>query len=103
MIQGIVDIDNINIDDVIEKFVYKFKPCGKLIAANGTIHVYFVERFYFRMGSEVAATVIFELNGKNDIAVHIAIAGGRDMFGVSLGAQDSMFKRLKNFFRKLDE
>lgn len=103
MRQDILTLKAVNIDDVIEKFIYNFKPCGKLVAANGTIHVYIIEYFYFRIGSEVAATVIFEFKGQNDLVVHITIAGGRDLLGVSLGAQGSMLKKLKNFFVKLNE
>ncbi len=103
MEHDILTLEGVKIDHVIEDFIDKFQPSGKLIVANGIIHIYIMEDFYFRIGSEVATTVIFEQKEPNLLVVHIAVAGGRDMLGVSLRSQKSMLKKLRNFFVKLNE
>ena len=103
MKQDILTLKFVNINDVIDKFVQTFQPMSKLVVANGFIHLYIIENFYFRTGSEVAATILLELKDQRLLVVHITIAGGRDMLGISLGAQNSMLKKLRNFFVKLSE
>ena len=103
MRQEVLTIMGANANQVIENFYQTFHPGAKFILANGNIQAYVVEKFYSRISVDVAATVLFELINQNLLVVHIAIAGGSDLLGVSLGAQKSFLKSIKNFLDKFSD
>ncbi|NVM43997.1 MAG: hypothetical protein HWN79_03680 [Candidatus Lokiarchaeota archaeon] len=103
MIQQDLSIEGINANQVIERFCYEFQPDAKFIIAKGDVHVYIIERFFLRSSSDISATILFELKNTNHLGVHITIAGGGNMYGITFGAQNSLLKKLRKFFTKLSD
>lgn len=93
MKQEVLTLRGVNANQLVNNFYHSFRP--KSIITKRNFHVYVLEKYYYRTSSEVAATIIFELIDQNFLKVHIIIAGGSDMFGFTLGAQNSMLKRIK--------
>lgn len=103
MRQEVLTLKGVNANNVIERFCDLFQPVGRYIVGNNNIHVCVIEKYYYRISADVAAMVLFEHKKQNQLVVHIAIAGGSDMFGVSLGAQNSMLKKIIKFFDELSD
>jgi len=103
MRQEILTIKGTKVDQVIKEFYQTFQPSAKLLLAKGKIQVYILEKYYFRTRADVAATLLFELKDQDTLIIHIVIAGGTDMFGISLGAQNSFLKKLRAFFDKFSD
>jgi hypothetical protein len=99
MEHDVFSLEGVNINDTIDSFVRFFQPEGKYEHATGSIKIYIIEEYYFRIESNLAAIVIFEKENKSTLIVHIIIAGGKSgIMGVSWGAEKSMLKKIKNFF-----
>ena len=66
--------------------------------AGGTI-VLIAEKYYFRIESNLAATIIIESINQSELQIVIVVAGGgHGMLGISYGAEKSMMKKIKNLF-----
>ncbi|MBY8985036.1 MAG: hypothetical protein KGD65_08225 [Candidatus Lokiarchaeota archaeon] len=100
MRQEVLDITGVNTKLIIDEFCYTFQPSGKFEIDNDNIHIYVIEKYFFRTKTDVATIVLFEEKNQNHLVVHIGIAGGTDLFGFSLGAHNSMLKRIKRYFRE---
>ena len=101
MRQEFLSMKGVNTKRVIEKFNNFFQPNGRYVVSNNNVHVYIIEKYYYRIGAAVAAMILFEEKNSDHLMIHIAIAGGSDIFGVSLGAQNSMLKKIRKFFHGL--
>ena len=100
MKKEILTVKGFNTDQVIEDFFLYFRPDAKMVFSNENVRVVVVERFFFRIKNDVAATVIFELRGQDIIDVHIVVAGGGDMMGFTFGVYKSMLKKIHKFFER---
>ena len=68
---------------------------------KGKITVLIAEKFYFRIESNLAATIIIDRINENQYQIVIVVAGGKHgLFGITYGAERSMLKRIKNLFLK---
>lgn len=94
----ILTVKGYNTDQVIEEFSLYFGSYAKIVFSNESVRVVVVERFFFRIKNDVAATVIFELRGQDIMNVHIVVAGGSDMMGFTFGVYKSMIKKIRKFF-----
>ena len=100
MKKEILTVKGINIDQVIEEFCLYFNPYAKMVFSNESVRVVVVERYFFRIKNDVAATVIFELRGQDIMNVHIVVAGGSDLMGFTFGVYKSMIKKIRKFFER---
>ncbi|MFX0006003.1 MAG: hypothetical protein ACFFAV_04650 [Candidatus Hermodarchaeota archaeon] len=66
---------------------------------EGKTIILIAERFYFRIESNLAATIIIDPIDKNRYQIDIIVAGGKHgLLGVTYGAEGSMLRRIKNVF-----
>jgi hypothetical protein len=91
-----VDLENIiaNINREVD-FLSRYREnTGKFI-------VLVAEKYYFRIESNLAATIIFDRINERQYQVVIVVAGGKHgLLGITWGAERSMLKRIKNLFLK---
>ncbi len=97
MRNDILTLEDVDVNDVIESFVNYFHPSGKFTDITGNIHVFIIEQYYFRAGSTIASTVIFEQKDQSTLVIHMAVAGGRGGAIFSGNAKKSMLKKLRTF------
>ncbi|NVM46351.1 MAG: hypothetical protein HWN79_15685 [Candidatus Lokiarchaeota archaeon] len=100
MKKEILTVKGYNTDQVIEEFCLYFGSDAKIVFSNESVRVVVVEKFFFRIKNDVAATVIFELRSQDIMDVHIIVAGGSDMMGFTFGVYKSMIKKICKFFER---
>ncbi len=96
MRSDVLTLESVKINNTIERFINYFQPSGKFTDATGTIHVFIIEKYYFRAGSTIASTVIFEQKDQSTLVIHMVVAGGGATI-FSGNAKKSMLKKLRNF------
>jgi predicted nucleotide-binding protein (sugar kinase/HSP70/actin superfamily) len=86
-------------EKILNDFVKKFNPQIKYTNKEKTVVVYLLEEFYFRIESNLAATVIFEKISENEIKVVIIVAGGgHGLWQISWGAEKNLLRKIKEYF-----
>ena len=98
MKKEILTLKGYNTDQVIEELCLYFGSYAKNVFSSESVRVVVIEKFFFRIKNDVAATVIFELRGQDIMDVHIVVAGGGDMMGFTFGVYKSMIKKICKFF-----
>jgi len=89
-------INHIELDNLIAKINREVDYLSRYTDDSGKIIVLVAERFYFRIESNLAATIIIDRINERQYQIVIVVAGGRHgLWGISWGAEKSMLKRLK--------
>jgi len=92
-------INDIELDNLIVKINQEVDFLSRYEDNSGKIVVLVVEKFYFRIESNLAATIIFDRINESQYQIVIAVAGGRHgLLGISWGAEKSMLKKIKKIF-----
>ena len=87
------------IDNLIAKINREVDFLSRYSDDSGKIIVLVGERYYFRIESNLAATIIIDRINENQYQIVIAVAGGKHgILGISWGAEKSMLKKLKKIF-----
>lgn len=95
-------LEGIDPEVLISKFLSKFQISFSFINFNGTTRVFIIERYYFRVSSNLSATVIFDFKDENNCLINIiASGGGTGILQIKWGSEKSMLKELRNFFSRL--
>ncbi|MFX0020814.1 MAG: DUF6054 family protein [Candidatus Hermodarchaeota archaeon] len=94
-------IDQVNIDDIIVDINREVDNLFKYTNDEGKTIILVAEKFYFRIESNLSATIIIDHIYDNKYQVIIVVAGGKHgILGLTWGAEGSMLKRIKNVFLK---
>ena len=81
-----------DINREVDNFSRYTENTGKIIVLIG-------ERYYFRIESNLAVTIIIDRINDNEYQVVIVSAGGKQgLMGITWGAERSMLKRIKDVF-----
>ena len=92
-------ISHIELDNLIAKINREVDFLSRYSDDSGKIIVLVGERYYFRIESNLAATIIIDRINENKYQIVIAVAGGKHgILGISWGAEKSMLKKLKKIF-----
>ncbi len=95
-------LEGIDPEVLISKFTSKFPPAFSFINFNGTTRVFIIEEYYFRVSSNLSATVIFDFKNDNNCLINIIASGGATgLLQIKWGSEKSMLKKLRNFFSRL--
>ncbi len=95
-------INNVNLDDIIAGINREVDNLSRYKDKDGKVIVLIAEKFYFRIESNLAVTIIIEQINENQFQVVIVVAGGKSgLVGLSYGAEKSMLKRIKSIFLKI--
>ncbi|MBD3197543.1 MAG: hypothetical protein GF317_20990 [Candidatus Lokiarchaeota archaeon] len=102
MEQDIITITNKSMDDIISRFESQFKPSEEYSNIFDTTKIFVVEKYYFRIESNLAATVIFDEINENEVKVIVIVAGGKQgSLDLSWGSEKSMLKNIMDYFRAM--
>jgi hypothetical protein len=94
-------IKRMELDDIIADIRQETNSLSRYVTNNGETIVLVAEKFYFRIESNLAATIIIDPINESRYQIVIVVAGGRHgLLGVTWGAEGSMLKRIKNVFLK---
>ncbi len=94
-------INRMELDGIIADIRQETNTLSRYETNNGGTIVLVAEKFYFRIESNLAATIIIDPIDENRYQIVIVVAGGRHgLLGVTWGAEGSMLKRIKNVFLK---
>jgi hypothetical protein len=95
-------LEGIEPEVLISKFLGNFTPAFSFINFNETTRVFIIERFYFRVSSNLSAIVIFDFKNENNCLINMIASGGATgLFQIKWGSEKSMLKELRNFFSRL--
>ncbi|MBN1802220.1 MAG: hypothetical protein JW891_11980 [Candidatus Lokiarchaeota archaeon] len=96
-----VNLVNINIEEVYSKFSEDIQPNFEYENPDGSVKVYIKEIYYYRIKSNLSATIIFEQQDTNKYFVYIVVSGGASgLFGITWGAENNMMKKLAKYFER---
>ncbi|MFW9969245.1 MAG: hypothetical protein ACFFDF_03530 [Candidatus Odinarchaeota archaeon] len=94
-------INKVDLEDIIADINLVTNNLFRYRDNEGKLIVLVAEREYFRIESNLAATIIIDPIDENHYQIVIVVAGGRHgLFGLTWGAERSMLKRIKNVFLK---
>lgn len=94
-------INNREINEIITDINRIVDSLSRYTTKKGETIVLIAEKFYFRIESNLAATVVVDRINQSELQIVIVVAGGgHGMLGISYGAEKSMMKKLKNQFLK---
>ena len=94
-------LKGIDPEALISKFLNKFPPTFSFINFNGTTRVFIIEKYYFRVSSNLSAIVIFDFKNENNCLINIIASGGATgLLQIKWGSEKSMLKELRNFFSR---
>ena len=94
-------IDRVDLDSIIAEIHRETNTLYRYSTNEGKTIVLVAEKFYFRIESNLAATIIIDPYDESRYQVDIIVAGGKHgLLGVTWGAEGSMLKRIKNVFLK---
>ena len=94
-------INHVDLDEIITDINREVDNLSRYSDKEGKINVLVAEKFYFRIESNLAATIIIERINENQFQIVIVVAGGKHgLLGVSYGAEKSMINRIKNLILK---
>lgn len=94
-------INCVDLDEIITDINREVDNLSRYSDKEGKINVLVAEKFYFRIESNLAATIIIEPINENQFQIVIVVAGGKHgLLGVSYGAEKSMINRIKNLILK---
>ena len=86
-----------DLESLIRDINREVENLSKYTDNSGKMIVLVAERFYFRIGSYLAVTIIFDRINQDQYKVVIVVAGGKhDLLEFDWGAAKSMLKRIKN-------
>ncbi|MFX1238988.1 MAG: DUF6054 family protein [Promethearchaeota archaeon] len=98
MEQCVVNIDKNRFNTALGNFVESYNPSFKYQTSDGTISVYAIENYYYRIESDLSTTVIFN-SYKGEI--NIVVSGGsHGLFGITWGSERNMMKKMIEFFEE---
>ena len=93
-----------DLDDIIADINREANNLSQYRNDEGKTIVLVAEKFYFRIESNLSATIIIDHIYDNKYQIVIVVAGGKHgLLGISWGAERSMLKRIKNLFLKYVE
>ncbi|MFW9819261.1 MAG: DUF6054 family protein [Candidatus Thorarchaeota archaeon] len=94
-------IDQVDLDVIIGDIRREVDNLFKYTNDEGKTIILVAEKFYFRIESNLSATIIIDHIYDNKYQAIIAVAGGKHgLLGLTWGAEGSMLKRIKNVFLK---
>jgi len=71
----------------------------KITEETGNMIVLVAERYYFRIESNLAVTIIIDRINENQYQIVVIVAGGKHgLFEITWGAERSMLKKIKKIF-----
>lgn len=92
-------INHIDLDNLIAKISLQVDFLSRYNDESDKIIVLVGERYFFRIESNLAVTIIIDRINENQYQIVIAVAGGsHGFFGISWGAEKSMLKKIKRIF-----
>ena len=110
-LKGLIEKEGINLET--DKFTIQCDDLESIIADinrevdnlsrytenTGKVIVLIGERYYFRIESNLAATIIIDHINTNQYQIVIVSAGGKQgLMGITWGAERSMLKKIKDIF-----
>ncbi|MFX1397420.1 MAG: DUF6054 family protein [Promethearchaeota archaeon] len=85
-----------NLKIVLDEFINYFQPNFVYASTDGNVKAYILEKFYFRVESNLSTTVIFDFNRSE---INIVVSGGsHGLFGITWGSERNMMKKMIEFF-----
>lgn len=94
-------INRVDLDEIITDINREVDNLSRYSDKEGKIIVLVAEKFYFRIESNLAATIIIERINENQYQIVVVVAGGKHgLLRVSYGAEKLMINRIKNLFLK---
>jgi hypothetical protein len=95
--------ENVVYEQLINDFEENFNPNFKFSNNQNTTTIFIIERYYFRINSNLTLTLIFNMINSNSIELHIITSGGTSgLLGLSGGAEKSALHRVIKFLKKYD-
>ncbi|MFX1379508.1 MAG: DUF6054 family protein [Promethearchaeota archaeon] len=92
-------ISRVDLSDIIAGINREATSLFRYSTNEGQTIVLVAEKFFFRIESNLAATIIIDPIDESRYQVDIIVAGGKHgLLGVTWGAEGSMLKRIKNVF-----
>jgi len=92
-------INRIDLDGIIADIHRETNTLYRYSTNEGGTVVLVAEKFYFRIESNLAATIIIDPIDESRYQIDIVVAGGKHgLLGITWGAEGSMLKRIKNVF-----
>ncbi|MFX1409323.1 MAG: DUF6054 family protein [Promethearchaeota archaeon] len=96
-------IENVAYNQLIHDFERIFPPNFKFSNKQDTTTVLIIEKYYFRINSNLTITLIFNKNNNHSVGVHIITSGGKEgLFGLTWGSEKSALNKIIKFFEKYD-
>ncbi|MFX1320373.1 MAG: DUF6054 family protein [Promethearchaeota archaeon] len=96
-------IEDIVYDQLIHDFEEFFTPNFKFSNKQDTTTVLIIEKYYFRINSNLTITLIFNRNNNYSVEVHIITSGGKlGLLGLTWGSEKSALNKIINFFENYD-
>jgi hypothetical protein len=97
-------INRVDLNSIVMSINQETDTLYQYSTNEGKTIILIAERFYFRIESNLAATIIIDPIDKNRYQIDIIVAGGKHgLLGVTYGAEGSMLRRIKNVFLKYTE
>jgi hypothetical protein len=94
-------IDQMDLDDIISNIRQEVSTLSRYRNNEGGTIVLITEKFYFRIESNLTATIITDLIEESRYQIIIVVGGGQHgLLGMSWGAEKSMLKKIRNIFLK---
>jgi hypothetical protein len=92
-------IDRVDLSDIIMDIRHEVTNLYQYSTNERKTIVLIAEKFYFRIKSNLAATIIIDVIDNLRYQIDIIVAGGKlGLLGFTYGAEGSMLKRIKNVF-----
>jgi hypothetical protein len=94
-------IKRMDLDGIIADIHRESNTLYRYSTNEGETIVLVAEKFYFRIESNLSATIIIDPIDESRYQIDIVVAGGKHgLLGITWGAEGSMLKRIKNVFSK---
>ncbi|WXG39984.1 MAG: DUF6054 family protein [Candidatus Freyarchaeum deiterrae] len=86
----------------INTFKEKFHPPFEYDSKSGNLKILVLDKYdFFRTNSNLAVTLLFDLESVDVCNIKIIVAGGgRGMLQFDMGAENSLLNKIKKFFEK---
>jgi hypothetical protein len=94
-------IDRVDLTDIIIDINREVDKIFQYKDSEGRVIVLIGERYYFRIESNLATTIIIDHINESQYQIVIVVAGGEHgLLGITWGAESSMLKKIKKAFLK---
>jgi len=88
-----------DLENLIKDINREVDHLSRYTEETGKMIVLVAERFYFRIESNLAVTIIIDRINENQYQVVVIVAGGKHgLFEITWGAERSMLKKIKKIF-----